>query len=326
MLKKMVKSKLKEKIIAGVDIGGTKISVFLGNLYGDILKTTTFPTNWEKTPDEIIDEIVSIINIFSKETEFTPENFKGIGIACPGPINYDAGIMISPPNLPRAWSHFKLIRAFEKRTKIKTYIENDANCGAIGEKEFGNGRNFKDFLYITVSTGIGGGLILNNKIYVGASFNAGEIGHMIIKPHGNKCNCGKSGCLEAYSSGTALAEALKRDKNLSASLKEEIKKRGFKTEAIIEAIKARDLIAQKIWNDACDKLALVIANILQVLNLEAVIIGGGVSKAGDLLFKRLNVSIQEYLWPKIYDACKILPSKFPDTIVSKGIIALVKNA
>lgn len=196
----------------GVDLGGTQLRVAL--LQGaKLLSRTSVPTGKEPTPDCIIPRIYSAIQQALDEADKKLEQVAGIGIGVAGPLDSQTGIVFAPPNLS-GWDHVPLRTIFEEHYALPVLVENDANVAALGEHMFGAGRGFKDMLYLTVSTGIGGGIIVNGQLMKGTSGTAGELGHMTVDLHGERCNCGNVGCLESIASGTAIArrarEAMKR--------------------------------------------------------------------------------------------------------------------
>lgn len=312
-----------EEVLAGVDIGGTKISIIVGTAQPKILKKTIIPTDQKKKPEKAIEAIVKILAKEAESIGITLYDLKKLGISCPGPIDFNTGRATKIPNL-KSWEGFPLRETFENYLGKPVVIENDANCAALGENVFGAGKNYKNFLYVTVSTGIGGGLIIDNKVYRGATGDAGEIGHMTLVPNGPRCGCGKLGCLEALASGTAIVRQANEliVKYPKSKLKKEILGVGNKVEAVIKAIELGDDVAVRLWDEAMNYLSIGISNILQVLNLEAVIIGGGVSKTGKLMFDRLNANLEKYTWPRPLSACKVIPADLGDDVVDYGVLAL----
>ncbi len=315
-----------DKII-GIDIGGTKISVVIAESNGNILKKETFPTEGAKPPKGTLDRLKRTIHSIMRNLSLNNKDIKGIGIGCVGPLDPKSGIVISPPNLP-AWRNVHIKDEFSSEFSLPIIMDNDANAAALGEKFFGAGKNVRNLFYYTVSTGIGGGLVIDGKIYQGASFDAGEVGHATILPDGPMCEyCKKRGCLEILSSGTAIAriakELVSKDKD-SLILKladNDINK--ITSQVVIEAVKKADKTACVIWNDAVRYLGISVANIIQTFNPEMIVIGGGVSKAGDLLFKPLRKTAREYSWQRGYEACSIVPAQLGDNVGDLGAVSLV---
>lgn len=197
-------------------------------------------------------------------------------------------MVLTVPNLP-GWNGLPLVDLFAEEFDCKTLLENDANAAALGEARLGAGRGFEDFAYFTVSTGIGGGIIAGGKVYHGTDDNAGEFGHQIILPDGPRCNCGNWGCLESLASGTAIARRT-REKLAGGRFSKMLEMVGgdiAKADAQVAAEAARmgDSLALDIWEETGKYLGLGVANIINILNPKRVVIGGGVSKVGDLLFE-----------------------------------------
>ncbi len=190
-------------LVIGVDLGGTQMRTAI--LRGaTLLSRVGLLTGENPTPDRIIPRIYNAIDQALTEAHITLDQIAGIGIGAPGPLDNRTGIVFAPPNLP-GWDRVPLRDIFQEHFKIPVFVENDANAAGLGEYMFGAGRGCKDIVYLTVSTGIGGGVIINGQIMEGASGTAAEIGHMTIDWQGERCNCGNIGCLEYLASGTAIA-------------------------------------------------------------------------------------------------------------------------
>ena len=307
--------------LIGIDIGGTKTSVSLSNTQGKILVRQVLPT--AKEAQITLEQVKRIIRGYLKEYDPKRKLTRGIGISCAGPLDFKKGILINPPNMPQ-WRNLPLKRTFSQAFLLPVVIDNDANSAALAEKTFCAGKGARHLFYYTVSTGIGGGLIIDGKIYHGASFDAGEIGHTVILPNGPKCNCGKRGCLEALASGTAIARiARERVTKSSLILKLAGKKKNIDAIIVAQAAQSGNRLACSIYRQAAFYLGLSIANVMQIINPEMIIIGGGVSKAGKLLFQPLIKTVRQYAWPRPYRSCKIVRAKLRDAVGDLGAISLV---
>jgi glucokinase len=258
------------KYIIGIDIGGTKINTILMNEKAKIVRKIKVPT--PKNKNLIIKKIIDDINFVSSGIN---KNFiLGVGVGVPGCLSKEKTRILKLPNLP-CFNKIDLKRIIEKKSKLKVLIENDTNCMALGEFLFGygKGKNIKNLVCLSIGTGVGGGIIINKRIYHGKE-NAGEVGHITIEVNGIKCNCGSYGCLEEYVSVRGIkriAKALKlKEKNI-------IK--------IQEAAKKGDKKAQEVYKTAGKYLGIGLSNIVKVLDPELILIGGGISKSGDLLLK-----------------------------------------
>ena len=306
--------------IIGIDIGGTKTSVSLGNPQGKILIRLVFPT---EDVSSTVNQAKRAIRAYLKKYDKSLKKTKGIGISCAGPLDLKKGILISPPNMP-AWRNIPLKRIFSRSFALPVAIDNDANCAALAEKIFGAGKKVNNLFYYTVSTGIGGGLIISGEIFHGASYDAGEIGHSVILPDGPKCNCGKRGCLEALASGTAIGRiACEKATKNSLILRLAGKKKNIDAGIVARAAQKGDRLAKEIYHQAAFYLGLSISNVIQIINPEMIVIGGGVSKAGPLLFGPLLQTVRALSWKRPFRSCKIVRAKLKDEVGDLGAISLL---
>lgn len=304
--------------LLGVDIGGTKTAVSLGTSRGKILARQVFPTRGMRpTLSEIQKLVQSYLQKYGKK------NILGIGVSCGGPLDVKKGLLLNPPNLA-GWRNVPVKKIFAQTFRLPVEVDNDANCAALAEKTFGAGKDVQNLFYYTVSTGIGGGLIIEGKIYHGASCDAGEVGHSVIVPNGPRCNCGKRGCLEALASGTAIARVA-REKAGEDSLILKLAGERKKINAVIVAEAARkgERLAQTIYQQAAFYLGLSATNIIQIFNPEMIIIGGGVSKAGRLLFQPLMKTVRAFSWPRPLRRCKIVRAALKDNVCDLGAMCLI---
>ncbi len=290
-----------KKVIIGVDLGGTKIAAAAADECGCIISELIVPTEAQKGKNQVVSNINKAIETLAKSVH---GKIYKIGIGVPGPIDFKSGIVIEPPNLP-GWKRVNLKADLSNEFKVPVIIDNDANCAALGEALFGAGQKANNFIYITVSTGIGGGIIIDRKIYRGANGSAGEFGHMVIDPCGFKCGCGNYGCFEAMASGTSIRSRSGED-------------------AMAIHIKAQqgDKKALKIINETACYLGLGIANLVNIFNPELVIIGGGLSNLGELLLKPARAEFNNYVLALPKKSVKIVRSKLGPRSGLLGAIAL----
>ena len=188
----------------GIDIGGTKVAMVLGSRSGKIIGRREILTQKGPKAGACLQDIFFNVRALMKQAKVRTQDLAGIGVGIPGAVNTRTGIVPRSPHMT-GWQGLPLGKILSRELKLKVRITNDANAAALGENRFGVGRNEKNFIYMTISTGIGGGLISNGRLIEGASYVGGEVGHMILVPDGNPCKCGHAGCLEAYGSGTAIA-------------------------------------------------------------------------------------------------------------------------
>ena len=312
--------------MVGVDLGGTKIAVAVVDRKCKIIKRVTVPTPARKGPTAVIKTMVEAIKNVIEEAGVGRRKIVGIGIGSPGPLNPSTGVVRSAPNL-YGWKNVPLKAAIEKELGIATFVENDCNAAALGEKLFGAGKGVNDFIYITVGTGIGGGLIINGELYHGESGAAGEVGHVVIDVNGPRCNCGNYGCLEAMASGPAIArmatEAIKKGRKtlISEAVGGDLKR--ITAEVVIDAASKGDELALEILDKAGTYLGIGMAGMINVINPEMVILGGGVMKAGDLLLKPIKRTVKKYAFPAHVEAVEIVPAALGDDAGVIGAAAVV---
>ena len=288
-------------MIIGIDLGGTKIAGVLSTPSGKVLMEINIPTEASKGKKQVIANIKKVIYtlIQSKKVKL-----KAIGIGAPGPIHYEKGIVIEAPNLP-GWKKVHLRDILEKEFKVPIFVDNDANCAALAEAWFGAGKFAKHFIYMTVSTGIGGGIIINKSLYRGAIGAAGEFGHMIINSNGPKCACGNNGCLEALASGTAMK-----------------KKTGTAAIGIELAARQGDKAAIATIEETAEYLAIGIANLVNIFNPEMVVIGGGLSNMREKLLGPVKRQFKKHALSLPAKSVKIVRAKLKNNAGVLGAVAL----
>jgi glucokinase len=283
------KPTLSDSCVAGIDIGGTKIALAVATHDGRILEAARFPTRVEHGPRAILERVFTELDAMR---ERNGARLAAIGIGCGGPLDRVRGLILSPPNLP-GWDEFPIVALSEERFGVKALLDNDANAAALGEHRHGAGRGLKNFVYITISTGIGGGVIVRGKLVHGVHDGAGEVGHMTVLPDGPLCGCGARGCLEALCSGTSIARrARERLATGEESFLSSLDHGELTAQAVALAASAGDELASKVWYDTIRHLSVGVGNIFNALAPEAVIIGGGVSTAGEQLFEPLREQVR----------------------------------
>ena len=291
-------------MIIGVDLGGTKILTALADSKGHIISTARIDTLASLGQNQVINNILRSINTVCKQAKVPLSRVSRIGIGAPGPI-LGRAIIVSPPNLP-GWLNVNIKSMLQKKLNKQIYIENDANAAALGELLFGAGKGFRNLVYMTISTGIGGGIIIKGKVYTGALGTAGEIGHMVIEPKGPKCGCGNRGCLEALASGPAIARMAGTKNALEAEI----------------AARKGNKKAQKAINTAAKYIGIGIANINNMLNPDIFVIGGGVSNMGSLLLDPVKAWARKYSMEASRKSLIIVPAKLKNNAGVMGAIAI----
>lgn len=308
-----------KKYVIGIDLGGTKINSVLSDFNGNIVSQCTVYTEAFRGKEHVLNKIMMTIDKVLQNADKTIEEIRAIGIGSPGPLDYKNGTIITTPNLP--FINFNIIQPIICKYNVPAYLDNDANVAAIGEFLFGAGQGTKNMIYVTVSTGIGGGAIINGNIYRGHTFNALEIGHMTIEPNGPKCNCGNYGCAEAVASGTAIArqgkEAAKRGEITSLSQYENI----TAYEVFREAEKG-DKTSLDIINKSLNYLGICISNIITSFDPEMIIIGGGVTRAGEIVYNKIKDVVNKRCFKTMAESCKIVAPALGTDAGVMGAIAL----
>jgi glucokinase len=276
----------KQKAVLAVDVGGTKVLVATVLPGGEIISRRYYLTEAERGARTVIKELSSNISKIIARARFSNIKLAGIGIAVAGIVDSRRGIVTTSPNLP-GWSNIPIKNLIADGADLPTYLINDANAAALGEHRFGAGVGSDNMLYMTVSTGIGGGIIANGELYTGANGCAGEFGHTTIVPDGPQCHCGNFGCLEALASGWAIAkEATARINSGESSYITEIvggKIENITAEVVAAAARKDDCLACEIVDKAADYLGIGLANLVNIFNPELIVIGGGLSKMGNML-------------------------------------------
>ena len=255
----------------------------------------------------------------------TTSQVAAVGVGAPGPLDIAAGVVIAPPNLP-GWERVPLRQMLRDALSIPTYLDNDANAAALGEHRFGAGRGTRHMIYVTVSTGIGGGLILDGRLYHGASGVGGEVGHISVLPHGPLCGCGNRGCLEALASGTAIArEARERVNRGVPTLIAELAggdPQQITARLVAEAAQRGDPEAQTILHTAMDYLGIGMASLVNLFNPQMIVIGGGLSKLGETLFEPVRRAIRRHAFQAAAQDVQVVPARLGDQVGVLGAAAV----
>ncbi len=318
-------SKEKIQFGIGIDIGGTKVSIVLGTQDGKILEKKIIPTPHDSQAKLAFKLIrIEVDEILSKR-KLKISQIKGIGVGLPGLFNHKTGVLEESPNL-RDWVGLDLIKSISKAFPRPIRIENDANATAVAEKLYGSGRGHETFVYITVSTGIGAGIVVNNKLHHGISGCAGEAGQSIVNPVGWRNHLGIPGTLEGEASGTAIARKGEKVYKNSKILTRLRKRDGeIKPQHLKEAMLKGDKIAEKVLEESAEKLGIGLSNLIMILNPEKIILGGGVlkGKGGEIFFNMAKQSAKKYAWPRPYKACEIIKTKSLEKIADLGALSLV---
>src|SRR5687768_7355174 len=321
----------RSKYLVGVDLGGTNIVAgALAEDGSDVLALRSEPTRADQGADAVVDRIVRMIDTVIAETiahtGARRDDMIGIGVGAPGPLDRERGVVITTPNL--GWKNFPLRDVVSERARLPVRIDNDANCATLGEWWLGAARGANNVIGMTIGTGIGGGIILNGELFHGASDVAGELGHTTIDSTGRRCKCGNYGCLEAYASGPAIADRA-REALAGAEASILIEMVGgqidlITAQTVYDAALRDDALAREVVRDTARFLGAGIANMLNMLNPNVVVVMGGVTQAGDALMDPLRAEVRRRAFRPAVDVCEIVLGTLPGTAGVVGAIATFK--
>jgi glucokinase len=322
----------RQRYILGVDLGGTNIVA--GAMPEDGSREIAMrsePTLADEGADAVVNRIASMIEkVIAQtisETGAVRGDFAGVGIGSPGPLDREKGIVIVTPNL--GWRNFPLRDEVASRVGLPASLDNDANCATLGEWWCGAAKGGRHVVGLTIGTGIGGGLILDGRLFHGASDVAGEIGHTTIDSTGRRCKCGNYGCLEAYASGPAIAERAREalgggePSTLLELVGGDLTR--ITAQLVYEASKQDDDVARQVVRETANFLGAGVANLLNIFNPDVVVIAGGVTQAGEPLFEPLRAEVRRRAFRPAVDACRIVPGTLKGSAGVVGAVATFKQ-
>jgi glucokinase len=308
-----------EQVCFGVDIGGTAVKVGLFDTEGTLLNKWDFATKKTGNGKDILKDSAEFVKEKIKELQLKPENIIGVGVGIPGPVQ-DNGEVLELANL--GLGHFNIEEEMRNLTGLKVKAINDANAAALGEYWMGGGKGYRNVVLATLGTGVGGGIIINGHILVGSKGAAGEIGHLTLNEEETlSCGCGKKGCVEQYASATGIVRIAKGILNETTEVSALREKGELSAKAIFDCAKAGDKLALEAVEKACYYLGLALAQVAQVVDPEAFVIGGGVSKAGDILIE----TTKKYYNRFVMDALKNREFKLATLGNDAGIYGAAKQ-
>lgn len=313
--------------ILGIDIGGTKTIVAVADENGSLITRKRIKTATKLGPQRVMADIKAAAHEVIKEAG-SPK-IDCIGIGCGGPLDRAAGRVLVVPNLP-GWDNLPLTQIFAEEFGVPAYLDNDATAAALAEAMFGAGKDARNMCYFTISTGIGGGIILEGKPYRGSSDNSAEFGHQVIEPNGPKCPCGRWGCLESLSSGTSIARQAREAiddhrESLLWTWSEGVKEK-ITAEMVAKAAGEGDSYAREVWYRAVGYLGIGVANVVSIINPDLVVLGGGVTKAGAMLFEPVRETVVERVMPALAEIVRIVPAELGDDVGIVGAVAIALEA
>jgi glucokinase len=313
-----------QRIVLGLDIGGTKLAAGPVTHAGEPLAWERGPSDAAAGPDRVIERLVELARLSLRRANVSLGDVAAIGVGCGGPLDAERGVITNALNNP-GWIDVPLKRILEDALGRPVHVENDANAAALGEQRFGAGRGVSNLVYVTVSTGIGGGVIIGGNLYRGENGNAGEIGHIAVEYGGRLCHCGGHGCLEAYASGTNIAirarEALvSEEPSLLLDLAGTPDR--ITAETVSEAVRQGDAVATRVWDETTTILAAGVASVINAFNPRLVVIGGGVTRAGELFFEPVRRKALARVMAPLAQVAEIVPSALGDRLGVIGAAAV----
>ena len=315
--------------IAGVDIGGTNLRVGLVPFAGGRpVEVGMERTCAERGPAHVVARVAAMLRKALRDVE--PESVAGIGVGAPGPLDRTAGVVLETPNL--GWRNVPLRDLVGEAAGFPVVLDNDANCAAYGEWWQGAGRRADRLVGLTLGTGIGGGIVIDGEIYRGASDAAGEVGHMSVDFAGRLCACGSRGCVEAYASGPGIAARAMEglaggtESVLAAIAGADGGNGRITARTVCEAAAAGDRHASDVLAETAGILAVAVANLINLLNPDVIVVAGGVTAAGKHLFEPLDREVRRRAFRSAVAACRIVPAELPGTAGVIGAAGVFKRS
>lgn len=313
----------------GIDVGGTNVKIALVDDNGKIIYSNSVPTYAKMGYEYTVNNIKQAIKDLMKETNTTPSDIEGIGFDFPGQVDCKTGVVKLAPNIP-GWVNVPIAQMIEDEFHIPTRIDNDVRCAALGELKFGAGRGCENFICITVGTGIGSGIVINGKVVRGATNAAGELGHIKLQMNGGPiCGCGDTGCLEAFASGPAIVamaqEYIKGGKSTKFREMAAVEAGEITPYMVAKAAEEGDPVAKRIFEIVGEYIGIGLTSVINLLNPERVIIGGGVAESGELLLGPIRKTIKERAMVVAGNAVEIVPAQLGNSAGVIGASMLIEG-
>ncbi len=310
-----------------LDVGGTKV---LGAIFNERREIIYRLKKRFKGKDDSArnteDVIVSVVDEMLEGSGIDRSRVRAVASSAPGVVDQDAGVVLFAPNLP--WRNYDLKSAMESRLGLPFFVGNDVNLGVLGEFRYGAARGYRNVAGFFVGTGIGGGLILDGRLYTGSQFRAAEFGHMILDPEGPLCGCGQRGCLEAFASKQGMSAYIREQ--LSQGRESVMAKRVasgvFRSKHLKKALAAGDPVAMEAVDRSCHYLAVATGSMINILSPELVLYGGGIMEAlGDLFLEKILSEVDRYCMPQIRSVTEIKTAALGDDSVLYGALSLIES-
>lgn len=303
-------SPMKSKTSAiGIDFGGTSMKLGLVSSSGQVLERDSFATGKNVSRAQILDGITRSVEKLCQKARERSLSVCGVGVGAPGPIDVERGRVYFFPNVP-GWRNFPLKNVLQKRLGLPVEVDNDANAMALGEYRFGGGKGSRLFIGLTLGTGIGGGMVMGGRLFHGPAFSAAEFGHVVIDPSGPLCACGNRGCAETFvGNGYFVAEARRRLKGRKSILHRWMAEGQELTPLLVQLAGWKgDRLAREIWASVAERLAVLLAGLINVLNPDCIALGGGLAQSRHLLFGPLRRAIRKKAFPIAARSVRVMPA------------------
>jgi len=309
--------------VLGLDVGASHLSALVTDLDAHVLAEVRRAFDVSRGPGVGLPAIASIGEDVLAQGDVDRQQLLAVGIAVPGPLDYQRGTVIAPPIMP-GWDGFPIRSHLEVRFGVPVYLDNDANLGALGELRYGAGRGLQNLAFIKVATGIGCGIVIDGRIYHGQTGAAGEIGHVVVDPDGPPCTCGGFGCLEAMAGGPAIAAraGLAIQAGQSTILRTGQANGNLSARDVAEAARRGDPLSRQLFADAGRLIGLAAADVINLLNPGRLIIGGGVSQAGDLILETLRETVDRRTVRAAIENVDVVQSELGVRSTALGAVAL----
>ncbi len=292
-------------IYVGIDLGGTNIAAGIVDESGKLLHKKSIPTGADRDASAVIKDMAQVAMDVVAENGYSMDDVVSVGIGSPGSVDKAKGELVYANNLP--FSHTPMRAEMQKYINKPIYIDNDANCAAWAEAMAGATKGVDDSIAITLGTGVGGGIVVNGKLYSGFNFIGGELGHTVIAVDGEPCSCGRKGCWEAYASATALIRQTKRaaEAHKDSKMWDYTKDGKFSGRTAFQAAKDGDKAAQEVVDNYVKYVGCGIANMINIFQPEVLVVGGGIANEGDNLLNPVREYVKKETYAKDIKACRI---------------------
>ncbi|GAA4424584.1 ROK family protein [Georgenia halophila] len=310
--------------VLALDIGGTKLAAAVVTADGRTHSLRIVPTRREQGPDTVI---TRLLEVGRRVLDDVGTAVAAVGVACGGPLDATSGVLLRPPHLP-GWVDVPIGNRVSEAFGVPSSLENDATAAALAEHRFGTGRGTSTMVYLTVSTGVGGGVVVHGRLHRGAALNGGELGHLMVRRGGRRCTCGRTGCVEAYAAGSSIAERAAEALASGADGHEASLLRASDTptaEDIARAARAGDPLARSLWADAVDALGSAVTDLVNVFEPELVVLGGGVVRSGEQLLAPVRRIVADEAMGPAGRAVRIRAAALGEEVCVVGAAAVAQD-